>query len=245
MWWRQLAVLVLALALVSPALDAHAEGRRVELHRLSETIWVHTAWKVDRGVRTPSNGLLVVTTEGLVLVDTPWNDEQTRDLLDTAEKQFGIPPRLAIITHAHEDRLGGVETLLARNIAALYTEHTALLAERQGYRLPEPRLDPCFTDLEVGGVAMEVYFPGEGHTADNMTVWFPAEQVLFAGCLVKAASSTSVGNVEDANVRDWPNALDRLLDRYPGAQTVVPGHGEWGGISLLNHTLDLLSRFGA
>jgi metallo-beta-lactamase class B len=59
----------------------------------------------------------------------------------------------------------------------------ARLAKRQGYQVPIARLDPHTTVFEVGGVSMEVFFPGEGHTADNMTVWFPGERVLFAGFL--------------------------------------------------------------
>jgi metallo-beta-lactamase class B len=235
-------MLLLTLSLAAPAPEVRAEKSRIELHRVSDTVWVHTTWKIAEGQQTPSNGLLIVTTEGLVLVDTPWGADQTQELLDLSQERFGMQVRLAVITHAHEDRIGGIGALMARYVATISTKTTARLAERQGYQTPEPRLDDRCTRLEVGGVLLEVYFPGEGHTADNMTVWLPSERVLFGGCLVKAASSVSVGNAEDANLGEWPQTLDRLLAKYPGAQVVIPGHGPRGGISLIGHTRDLLSR---
>lgn len=175
------------------------------------------------------------------MVDTPWTEAQTQELLDMSRERFGVQVRLAVITHAHEDRLGGSAALLAGNVPAFYTERTARLAQKQGYQLLEPRLAPHSAVFRIGGVEMEVYFPGEGHTTDNMTVWFPGERALFAGCLVKSVSSAGIGNVAEANLGEWPNTLDRLLAKYAEAVTVIPGHGEWGGLNLIAHTRGLLS----
>jgi metallo-beta-lactamase class B len=87
----------------------------------------------------------------------------------------------------------------------------------------------------------EVFYPGPAHTRDNVVVWLAESRVLFGGCAVRAASDTSVGNVADADVKEWPASIRRVRDRYPTADVVVPGHGDPGGRELLEHTLALLA----
>jgi metallo-beta-lactamase class B len=58
---------------------------------------------------------------------------------------------------------------------------------------------------------------------------------------VKAESFTNLGNVADADIKEWPRSIHTLMKKFPIVQVIVPGHGEWGGFMLLQHTLDLLS----
>jgi len=91
--------------------------------------------------------------------------------------------------------------------------------------------------VTIGSV--EVFFPGAGHTQDNLVVWVPQHRTLFGGCIVKNAHDRTLGNTADADLREWPASLRRLQTRYGQASLVVPGHGEPGGPELLQHTLDL------
>ncbi len=213
----------------------------VELNRINDNIWVHTTYADYNGWRTPSNGLVVVTSKGIVLLDTPWNNQQTETLLRLAEDVFGKDTSIAIITHAHEDRIGGIDTLLAEGIQVVSTELTAEEAEKQGYKKPEATLDDL-THLKIGDIDFEAFYPGEGHTVDNITIWLPQYKVLFGGCLIKSLESEDKGNVEDANVEEWPLSVQKVIDKYPDADIVIPGHGGWGDASLLQHTLDLLNK---
>lgn len=213
----------------------------VTLSRIADTVWVHTTYKALAGIKTPSNGLLVATKDGLVLVDTPWTVEQTTALMALAEDSFGMPIKQAIITHAHEDRAGGVAALVQAKVTVLSTEATARLAGKQGYSLPDSSLQG--TDrLCFGDTVVETFFPGRGHTADNIVVWLPEQRILFAGCLVKAAATESIASADDACMAEWPQSLTALKERYQDAVVVVPGHGEWGGTELIDHTLELLDR---
>lgn len=211
----------------------------VTLSRIADTVWVHTTYKTLAGAKTPSNGLLIVTKDGLVLVDSPWTDGQTDTLMALAKDSFGLPVKQAIITHAHEDRVGGVAALMRAKVIVLVTEPTVELAGKQGYNLSDPALQGtdrlCFSDTVV-----ETFFPGAGHTVDNIVVWIPGQRILFAGCLVKAATTESIASADDACLTEWPRSLTALKERYQGAAIVVPGHGEWGGTELIDHTLELL-----
>ena len=86
---------------------------------------------------------------------------------------------------------------------------------------------------------MKVYYPGGGHTVDNTVVWIPNEKILYAGCLVKEISSKTLGNTSEADLNAYPKTLQNLLDKYPDAETVVPGHGQCGSMDLVRHTLEL------
>lgn len=86
---------------------------------------------------------------------------------------------------------------------------------------------------------MEVYYPGPAHTRDNVAVYLPKQAVLFGGCIVKAVNSTTLGNTAEGDALKYPESLQKLIERYPNASVVIPGHGEWGGVELLQHTLRL------
>ncbi len=218
------------------------DSTAVELARISESVWVHTSYVTINGFRTASNGLVIRGPDGEALVDTCWNDGQTRALLDRMKVEFKKPVLLAVITHAHDDRIGGIRALLGAGVKVVSTPLTSKKAQAAGYPPPLPELDPRITQLRVGGFSMEVFFPGPAHTADNVTVWVPEDKVLFGGCLVKSLGSLNLGNTAEADLKAWPGSIRALIGKYPGARIVVPGHGPWGGAELLTHTLELCSK---
>jgi metallo-beta-lactamase class B len=96
--------------------------------------------------------------------------------------------------------------------------------------------------LELGGEKIHLFYPGPGHTRDNIVVWLPRRRILFVGCLVKSAVARDLGNVEEADVKNWPVAVRRIIERYRDAEILVPGHGKPGGVELLSHTMELLEQ---
>lgn len=218
-----------------------ADSSYIELSKINDNVWVHTSYEKYNGSRTPSNGMLVITSKGLVLIDTPWNNEQTKELIKLAKEKFKKDIALAIITHAHADRIGGIDTLLESKITVKSTILTAKQAEANGFKKPIPELD-ANPNFEFGDVSFEVLYPGEGHTSDNITVWLPKYKVLFGGCLVKALESEDIGGSADSNLTQWPDSVRKVQEKYADAQVVVPGHGKWGGVELIDHTLELLNK---
>ena len=94
--------------------------------------------------------------------------------------------------------------------------------------------------LAIGEEQVDVFFPGPSHAPDNLVVYFPTHHVLFGGCMVKALASKGLGFTGDADLKAWPTAIQRVLERYPDAELVIPGHGPVGDTQLLHHTLALL-----
>lgn len=217
------------------------DSNLVELSKINDNVWVHTTYQNYNGYRTPSNGIVAVSSKGLVLIDTPWNDEQTKQLLKLTKYTFKKDIELALITHAHVDRIGGINTLIENKVDVRSTSLTVKEAEKNGFKKPEPKLDSN-PKIEFGNITMEVFYPGEGHTVDNITVWFPEYKVLFGGCLIKSFDSNNLGSTEDANIQQWPSSLRNVQKKYPDAEAVIPGHGYWGSVDMISHTLELFDK---
>ncbi|RPD49654.1 subclass B1 metallo-beta-lactamase [Hymenobacter sediminis] len=231
-----------------PLLSAQALPPRPALPPLrvkavAPDVFVHTSYRRLPGsaAPVPANGLIVRTAKGALLIDTTWDPEQTQQLLQWIADSLHQRVQLAIITHAHEDRAGGLAVLQAQRIK-VYS--TPLTAQRFGMLFPRatpptPALKP-YTLIRAGRTRLELFFPGAAHAPDNVVAWLPRQKVLFGGCLVREQSAPTLGNLDDANLSLWPASLRTVTDRYPRAQVVVPGHGQWGGPTLLTHTAELL-----
>lgn len=212
------------------------------VRELDDGVWMHTSWQViEGGIRFPGNGLLVRDGDELILVDTAWGADLTEQLLDWIDDELLLPVALAVATHFHEDSMGGAPVLAARGIPVLAHPLSVELRRERGMPLPH-----AIGDMDVGDAllvgSVEVFYPGHGHSADNVVVWIPEARVLFGGCAVRATSFTTRGNTADADLEEWPRAIRRVLERYPTVRTVVPGHGAPGGAELLTHTIAVVEE---
>lgn len=221
---------------------ASAVDAGLEVRELRPGVWLHVSHHTfPNGTRFPSNGLAVANGDGLLLVDTAWGEVATAELLDRLEEVTGRPVRRAVSTHFHYDRTAGSDVLKARGVEVLAQPRTVPLASALGMPTPDAPVDAL---AEPGGHAtvgpVELFYPGAGHSEDNLVVWVPEAQVLFGGCAVRDGATTSLGNTADADLASWPEAIRRVRERYPEAEVVVPGHGDPGGPELLDHTIEIL-----
>jgi metallo-beta-lactamase class B len=211
----------------------------VTLQPLAAGVWVHVTWNtVPKFGLVASNGVLACGPGGGLLIDTAWNDAQTARLLDLAAAR-GCAVHALVVTHFHDDRMGGIAEVLRRGVPTYASPETVKLAHLAGWS-PKPVGAP--DAVEVAGVHAEVFFPGAGHAPDNVVVWLPASRVLFGGCMIRAADNDVLGNLSDADVPAWPGSVEKVKERYGQATHVVPGHGDAGGPALLDHTIDLARR---
>lgn len=221
-----------------PAAEARL-AEDVTVRRIAPGLWVHTTVGRVDGSAVPANGMLLETEGGSLLVDTGWDERQGALLLDWASRTLGRPVRRAVVTHSHRDRTGGAAAMRRAGVPVVGLAATARLTGG-GAVEAIPGLESAAAAVE----GAEVYFPGAGHAPDNVVVYFPRQRVLFGGCLVKADTATTIGNVADADVPGWPGVVARLRGRYPAAATVVPGHGAVSGPDALRVTEALVRDRG-
>ena len=227
------------LLLFLPAYTLLAQEQQLQVTKIAPEVYVHTSYKQLGDVIFPSHGLLVSTKEGVVLIDTGWGNEPTEQLLAWVKTNLKQPVKVCVPTHWHDDKMGGIAAVQAQGIPVVTSELTATLAAENGKGAPDITFatDTTFT---VGKQQFEVYYPGGGHTADNVVIYLPQQKILFGGCLVKDAQAKNLGNTADADLESWPIAIQKVQQRYPKAKVVVPSHGPWGDRSLLSHTSELL-----
>ena len=94
---------------------------------------------------------------------------------------------------------------------------TRIVTDAQGRSQGEP---PGKLTLDLGGVQVQIWSPGPGHTRGDTIAWVEAEGVLFSGDLVEYEAGVYTG---DAQLQEWPATLAAL--RALDAQYLVPGRG--------------------
>lgn len=216
----------------------------VELRQIAAGVWLHTSYgDVPKLGRFPSNGLVVQGTHGAVIIDTAWGLGPTGELLDWASHEAG-GVFAVIVTHFHDDRTSGLPEVHRRGINSYATRRTIEESKEHGTPLASHALEESGS-LAALGIQGETFYPGRGHTDDNIVVWLPQSQVLFGGCLIKAGSAPSLGYLADASVGAWSSSVSAVQHRYPLARVVVPGHGAEGGPELFEHTRALAEAAAA
>jgi len=217
-------------------------GPDLEVRKLHQNVWMHVSYADLPGYgRVGANGLVILAGPQVIIIDTPWNDALTEQLCKWIEAQGIIVMKEVVVTHHHDDNLGGLRYLIANGYKSFaYSETVKICKEK---RLPVPETGILnMRRRNSAGVSVEFWYPGPGHTEYGLCAYIPEAKILFGGCLVKALSNTSLGNTEEANLAAWPQTLMDMKKKCPDTLIVVPGHGEPGGLELLDHTLKLLEN---
>ncbi len=60
--------------------------------------------------------------------------------------------------------------------------------------------------------------------------------------VIKSLDARDKGNTSEANVLMWPASAEKVRQEYPDAEVVIPGHGKWGNVDLIRHTIELVRK---
>lgn len=187
-----------------------------------------------------SNAGVVVAPEGVVVVDALGSPALARQLIEEIRAITDKPITHVIVTHYHADHVYGLQafrdvgaTIIAQQEGRLYlTSDTARMRLEVSREALAPWIDEK-TQLQaadrwvsedqtvmLGGWPFELMKVGPAHTPDDLAVYVPTEDVLFAGDLMFQGRIPFVGNADSVG---WISSLNRLLAIEPAV--VVPGHG--------------------
>ena len=209
----------------------------LRIEKIAEGVYLHTSFQQVEGYGlVDANGLVVLDGQGAYIIDTPWSERDTAALVAwLQERNYQV--KASVSTHFHDDRTAGIAYLNSISVPTYASARTNALLKQNGKALAAETFDDAPLWLLEGKV--EVFYPGAGHSVDNLVVWLPEQKLLSGGCFVRAATAGTLGNTADAVISEWAASAERLQRRYPDAQIVIPGHGVPGDVSLLEHTRKL------
>ena len=172
----------------------------------------------------PGNTTVLVTNEGLILVDDKFEIDHA-NILAQLKTFTNQPVKYVINTHHHGDHSGDNAKLQAMGAQVV----TSWQARQNMVDGSQPGLSNVTFDgkatLHLGGKRVDLFHFGRGHTNGDIVALFPAQRVLAAGDLFTVGDATPqlVDYAGGGSAKEWPTTLDGVLGL--DFDQVVPGHG--------------------
>lgn len=211
---------------------------KLVITQISKNTFKHISFlKTQDFGNVPCNGLILRDKNEVIVFDTPTSDSSSSELIKWVGDSLHAKINAVIPTHFHNDCLAGLKVFHDANIPSYANTKTVELAEANRLVVPQNGFKDKLT-LPVGNKKAIAQFLGEGHTVDNVVGYFPSENIMFGGCLLKEMNATK-GYLGDANVAAWSSTVESVKKEFPNVRLIVPGHGEQGGKELLDYTINL------
>ena len=218
---------------------AFGQIKPIQIDPINNNLFVYQTYNTLNDVEYNANSLYLVTSKGIVLFDVPWQRSQYQELTDILFQKYKLPIVAVFVTHSHEDRAGDLSFYNNLNIPTYASALTNSKLKKEGKATSKFDIELGKT-YKFGNEKFVVEYFGEGHTADNVVIWFPKYKVLNGGCLIKGADAVNLGYTGEANIAQWPKTMQKLMTKHPKIKQVIPGHDNWKLTRHLENTLKLL-----
>ena len=244
------------------ASQADLADKTIKFEQLSKHCWAYTA------EGDPNSGV-IIGDKFIMVSDATATPALARDLIAKIRTVSDKPIKYVLLTHYHAVRVlgasayaaeGATEIIASRGTYELIVERGAQDMQSEIERFPrlfqgvesipgltwptmvigdgKPGRQGSLT-IDLGGVKVEIWHPGSGHTRGDTIAWVEEEKVLFSGDLVEYEAGVYTG---DAQLEEWPATLDAL--KALKAEAIVPGRGEaMKGNADVNKALDYTQRW--
>jgi cyclase len=238
--------LVASLACAAPAF---AQDLGPNVRKLADGVYAFV------GENFNSNAGIVLTQDGVVLIDSGHNPVEARKLMEVVKKLTPMPVRLLIDTEPHPDHTtghfvfsppasivaaaGAGDSMRARErespqrIQQMAASSPAMKEALEGYRFVAPHVEyQQRASVAVGERTIELYYLRGVHSEADTAVWLPKERVIF--------SASGIVNNQINILRPFVTIPDILaaakLMKSLNPEHVVPGHGQPGTVKIFEDT---------
>jgi glyoxylase-like metal-dependent hydrolase (beta-lactamase superfamily II) len=238
--------LVASLACAAPAF---AQDLGPNVRKLADGVYALV------GENFNSNAGIVLTQDGVVLIDSGHNPVEARKLMEVVKKLTPMPVRLLIDTEPHPDHTtghfvfsppasivaaaGAGDSMRARErespqrIQQMAASSPAMKEALEGYRFVPPHVEyQQRSSVAVGERTIELYYLRGVHSEADTAVWLPKERVIF--------SASGIVNNQINILRPFVTIPDILaaakLMKSLNPEHVVPGHGQPGTVKIFEDT---------
>jgi cyclase len=212
---------------------------------VSPGIYVYTANPIE------SNCTIILTQEGVVLIDSGHNPPDSRAVMEGVKKLTPLPVRMIINTEPHSDHTSGHYVFSppavivaahgatqamkgafnAKRFESLAKSSPEMAKVMEGFRLVTPHVEyHGQATLNVGERTFELFSMPEIHSESDSAIWLPKERILFTAA---AISVDRVNNLRPfVSIPATMKAIDRMRALKP--EIVIPGHGPPGTVKHLD-----------
>ncbi|MBN2086741.1 subclass B2 metallo-beta-lactamase [Candidatus Peregrinibacteria bacterium] len=200
------------------------------------------------------NSVVYIGSQNVTVIGATWTPETAKLLANEIAKVTKKPITEVINTNYHPDRAGGNLYWNSIGSKIVSTQMTFNLLKSEWDKVVEwtrkgipsyPKItlflptEIYHEDFELQNGRIKVFYLGPSHTSDGVFVYFPKEEVLYGGCILKE----KIGNLDFANVSEYPKTLNKLQEKKLNIKTIIAGH--WSpihGPELIDQYLEMLKK---
>jgi glyoxylase-like metal-dependent hydrolase (beta-lactamase superfamily II) len=225
-----------------------------EFRKLADDVYAYI------GKVNDANALIVVTSQGAVVIDTGNNQPETRNILKNIQAVTKQPVRYVIITQNHGDHIGGTPlfsppatVILHDRVAKEWKSWKPHLVKAWRNRFPERQealkdfnpMDAVVTfndrmTLNLGGKVIELIYVDDKYNPGDIGVWLPQSGVLHAGFVgYKERHPDILPDYSHGTTWGMLKQLEAFIPLKP--KFVIPGHGPISDTNDLQAMIDYLT----
>jgi cyclase len=247
------ALLALALAVVAPHAALAITGDKAEFRKVAEDVYAFV------GKRNDANALVVVTTQGVVVIDTGNNPPETRLLNDFIKSVTNQPVRYIVISQNHGDHNGGTPFFLPAANVVVHDRVAKDWASWKPYQIKAWRkrfrertdalkevkpIDSVLSfkenmTLHLGGKTIELIYVDDQYNPGDIAIWLPESGVMHAGFVGYIDRHPDI-RPDYSHGTTWGmlKQLEVLSALKP--KVMIPAHGPLGDVKDLHALTDYL-----
>src|SRR5215218_9471562 len=247
----RLSLVCASIMLVAPA---HAiTGEKPEFKKVADDVYAFI------GKRNDANALVVVTTQGVVVVDTGNSPPETRVLANFIKSVTAQPVRYVIISQNHGDHTGGTPLFAPPANVIVHDRVAKDWASWKPYQITSWRkrfrerteamkdVNPIdtvlsFSDktrLKLGGKTIELIYIDDPYNPGDIAVWLPEAGVMHAGFVGYLDRHPDIRpDYSHGTTMGMLKQLEVLSALKP--KVMIPAHGPLGDVKDLHALTDYL-----
>jgi len=218
--------LFIVLLVIPSHLLAQDVDRTPGLREIKPGFYVYLHTDARPGVSSTFNNGVIVTDEGVVVIDALRTEANARQVREAISKVTSKPVRFLISTTPHRPFTGGIAVYADTFRIAQENTRTDLskllekepVAERKN-KLPHLTFSER-TTLYLGGKEIQILFLGRAHTRSDTIVFLPQDSIVYMG---ETFYCNEFPYISKGYSADWLRTIE-AAERLK-ADIFIPGHG--------------------
>lgn len=177
--------------------------------------------------------LVVVTPDGVVVVDGQGDLRQSQEMVDQIRKWTSQPLRYVVIASDHIDHVGGNAAFKAAYPGVVFMASPVSQLNLAKNENPPTEIVDGKRTLTLGGTEIQILNIGRGHTGGDLVAYLPQSKVLFMGELY-------MRHIFPALRSGFPSEWLATIKKAQGMDVswYIPGHGLVGDRAAMKADLE-------